>query len=348
MNRLIRNYSIHDIVEFRIISEKISKRLEIEYKNFESGDSDDPDFTIYLGKFKPGNDRTLVIDNTYNIKEGYIYCKDSYKYGSWKLEVSGLDAPGSIIKLSTNLIGSYAADMFICNYIIDFIIRFKLNLKGFSIVHASAVSNGDQAFLFPSQSGAGKTTTALYFAEDGYAFLGDDFVILHEGKVLSYLTPLNIFTYNLNPVVLKKLSSREKSTLNLKELIYKMTAKNIKIFTKVNPLDLFSDQVIDSSKLRKVFLLMPGDEFSIQKASQADVLNNLFLNLKLESFPFLKYLMEYTYVFPDSTIANFWSICWNNLAQNLHSSVNLYSMNVPRNYDRVAFKAIKEEVLCGI
>jgi len=142
-------------VKFTITGDKISKRLEIEYRNFESGDFDDPDFTIHLGKFKPETDRTLIIDNVYNIKKDYIYCEDSYKYGRWKLEVSGLEAPGSVIKITTNLIATYAADMFVCNYVIDFLISFKLYHKGFSIIHASAVSNGDHAFLFPSQSGAG-------------------------------------------------------------------------------------------------------------------------------------------------------------------------------------------------
>lgn len=343
-----KSYTIDNIINFKIFSQKkVSNRMLIEYKNFECNCIEDPDFRVYLGDFIPTNQGCTIIDNIYHIKENYFYCAESYKHGSWKLEISGLDSGPLIIKLSTNLIGSWFADMFICTYIIDFLIRYKLNSKGFSIVHASAISNGDHAFLFPSQSGAGKTTTALYFAEEGHSFLGDDFVIIHKGKVLSYLTPLNIFSYNLNHVILGKLNSVEKLLLYLKDLIHKLTSGNIKIFTKANPVDLFPDQIVTDSRLSKVFLLAPGNKFYLEGASRNEILNSLFINIKIESFPFLKYLMEYAYVFPESDVAKFWDVCLDNLNKNIDNSVELYKMNVPKKYDRMTFKMVKEAVLCG-
>jgi hypothetical protein len=72
------------------------------------------------------------------------------------------------------------------------------------VVHASAMSRNGQAMMFPSQSGAGKSTTALYLSEAGYDYLGDDFIILHDGHVHSYPTPLNLFPYHMNPLIQKR------------------------------------------------------------------------------------------------------------------------------------------------
>lgn len=336
-----KNYNIHNIIRFKVIANKISGRMDIEYKNFESGTVDNPDFIVYLGDFVPSNKGCFVIDNKYYIKENYLYCEDSYKTGRWKIEVSGLEKEGTTIKLSTNLFGTLVADMFICAFIIDFLIRFKINEKGYSIVHASAVSKNGKAYLFPAQSGAGKTTTAVYFAENGYNFLGDDFVILYNGNVISYLTPLNIFAYNLNPIVLKNLRFSEKCVLGLKNLLYITTSGYIKIFTKMNPKSMFPNKIIDYySKLNAVFLLVPKRIFRVEITNPDVVINNLFINLKLESFPFFHYLLEYAYIFPDSNIAVHWEKCKENLIRNLGRYATLYTIDVPKRYDKKTFESI--------
>ncbi|NMB51661.1 MAG: hypothetical protein GX999_04990, partial [Bacteroidales bacterium] len=148
--------------------------MAVEYENFETDHINNPDFIIEIGDFKPSNDDCYIIDHTYYIKKGYFYCKDSYKFGKWMIQVSGLESDQTHIKLSTNAVGTLVPDMFVCAYVIDFFIRFKLETKGYSVVHASSMSKGGQAFLFPSQSGAGKTSTAIYLAESGYDYLGDD------------------------------------------------------------------------------------------------------------------------------------------------------------------------------
>lgn len=344
-----KNYHIHDIVKFKVIANKISTRMDIEYRNFESGEIDAPDFTIYLGEFIPSNEGCIILDNTYYIKKDYFYCSDSYKIGKWKVEISGLEKNGTIVKLFTNIVGNIAADMFICAFIIDFLIRYKMEDKGYSVVHASAVSKDDNAYLFPSQSGAGKTTTAIYFADKGYNFLGDDFVILHNGNVISYLTPLNIFAYNLNPIILKNLLFKDKLILKFKNIIYKATFGYIKMFTKLNPIDIFQkSQIIYKSNLDTIFLLVPKDTFRIKETNIDIIINNLFINQKMESFPFFKYLLEYSYVFPESDIAAYWEKCKANLIKNLGNDLNFYRLDVPKRYDRKTFENILEAIECGI
>ncbi len=342
-----KHYSIHDIVKFTIRSGYISKRMVVEYVNFEKDNITNPDFIIEIGDFKPSNDDCYIIDHTYYIKEGYFYCKDSYKFGKWSIQVSGLESNETLIKLSTNIVGTLVPDMFICAYVIDFLIRFKLEQKGYSVIHASAMSREGQAFLFPSQSGAGKTSTAIYLAESGYDYLGDDFVILHNDQVLSYPTALNIFTYNLNPAIRKNLPVSDRVVLQLKNALYKLTARKIKIFTKMNPKDIPGLNVTDSSTLMAVYLLAQGDRLELTNTKRDIILNSLIINQKLESYPFLKYLLEYSYVFPNSSIAQFWTTCAANLKKNLNDEAKLYSVSVPRHYSKDVFEEFKEALECG-
>ena len=78
------------------------------------------------------------------------------------------------------------------------------------------------------------------------------------------------------------------------------------------------------------------------------VINNIFINQKLESFSFLKYLLEYAYVFPESSIATHWEKCKENLVRNLGKDVDFYRVEVPKRYDRRTFEKILEVVECGI
>jgi len=343
-----KNYNVHDIVRFKVIANRISSRMDIEYRNFESSVVDEPDFTVYLGDFTPLNEGCTILDKTYYIKEDYFYCKDSYKLGKWQIEISGFEEKNTIVRISTNFIGEVFADMFICAFIVDFLIRFKMEEKGYSVVHASAVSKGGRAYLFPSHSGAGKTTTALYFAEIGYDLFGDDFVIIHEGNIINYLTPLNIFAYNLNPILLDHMGLNIRYLLKLKNMIYKMSFGYVKIFTKVNPKEVFPNQVKSKSKLNSVYLLAQKDAFDVEKINKVCIINNMFINQMMESGPFLKYLLEYAYVFPESCVAKYWDKCKANLERNLGDNVNLYSVDVPKIYDKETFNKMRRITECGI
>lgn len=335
-------YSIHDIITFHVLSDTLPRRMEIEYANFETSHQSTPDFTLQLGEFKPSNEGCQIIDHTYYIKKNYFYCKDSYKFGKWEIQVTGLESDKTEIKLWTNAIGTFVADMFVCMFIIDFLIRFKLERKGYSVIHASAMSKDDKAFLFPSQSGAGKTTTALYLSDEGYDYLGDDFVILHRGVIFSYPSALNLFSYNLNPDIRKNLSTGENILLSIKNALYILTAKKIKIFTKMNPKVLPGLHIADKATLKAVYLLAQGDAFSVSEINPDIIMNSIAINQKMESYPFLKYLLEYSYIFPDSSIARHWEICEKNLTDNFKGDAKYFNVHLPKKFGKDIFHRFKE------
>ena len=343
---VMRCYSIHDIITFQILSGTIPKRMEIEYANFQTNLRNPPDFTLELGKFKPSNEDCQVIDHTYYIKKNYFYCKDSYKFGKWEIQITGLELDKTNVQLWTNSVGTFAADMFICMFFIDFLIRFKLERKGYSVIHASAMSKDNKGFLFPSQSGAGKTTTALYLSDEGYDYLGDDFVILHDGELYSYPSALNLFSYNLNPAIKKNLSMAENILLSVKNALYIITARKIKIFTKMNPKILPGLHVVDKATLKALYLLAQGDEFAVSEINPVPVTNSIAINQRMESYPFFKYLLEYSYIFPDSSIARHWEVCEKNLIENLKGAVKYYNVRLPKKYNKDIFQKFKEVIEC--
>jgi hypothetical protein len=56
-----------------------------------------------------------------------------------------------------------------------------LSQKGFVLAHASCVGLGNRALLLAGPGGAGKSTTALVCARNGWTHYADDFTLLHPG-----------------------------------------------------------------------------------------------------------------------------------------------------------------------
>ncbi len=332
-----QNYKIHDIVRFKVVGE-MGRRMAIEYANFETNETTEVDFTVYLGAFTPSNDGCQVLDDKYHIKYNYIYCEDTYKMGRWKLEISGLESQNMVIRLWTNMIGRIFADMFICAFVIDSVIRLTMNLKGYSPIHAAAVCSNGSALLFPAQGGAGKTTTATYFTGEGYDFLGDDFVILGNQHVFSWLTPLNYFTYNFSPVIKKNTGILDRVLLVFKNIVYRVSFGHIKIFSKVNPKEVFL--TCEQSGIKAVFFLAPSGSFNITPMDKSELIKRLLINCELETFPFYRYMLAYSYAFPQSKIAKHWHDCESNLTKNLPSDVTIYRVDVPRKYSEETFRNI--------
>ncbi|HJH26339.1 MAG TPA: hypothetical protein C5S37_06070 [Methanophagales archaeon] len=339
MNKKEKNYSIHDIVTFKIIDKANSisrffSNIELEYKNFESTEINDPDLTVYLGDFTPSNQECCILDNEYYVKEDYFYCKDSYKIAKWGLEISGFESGNMEVRLSTNS----SASMIISGFIIDPLIIFKMNERGYPIVHGSCVSKDNCAHLFTAQGGGGKTSTALYAVERGFNFLGDNFIIIDKGYARSFLSPLNIFSFNLIPIVKRNMGIKNKVEFQLKNLLYKMTG--LRIVTKINVKSVFPDSLDDKSKLESIFLLIPKEKYDIVEIDKEELIGHMVANMKLDSFPFIKYMMEYSYMFPESMMATHWGRYEANLGRKLSKDITIYKVELPPRYDQKTFENI--------
>jgi hypothetical protein len=63
-------------------------------------------------------------------------------------------------------------------YLLGPILGFLLRLRGTVCLHANAIAIGDRVVVLVGSAGAGKSTTAAAFAQQGYAILSDDVVPL--------------------------------------------------------------------------------------------------------------------------------------------------------------------------
>jgi len=71
-------------------------------------------------------------------------------------------------------------------YLLGPVLGFVLRLRGATCMHASAVAVENHAVLFLGPAGAGKSTTAAAFAQQGYRILSDDVAVLvGEGTAIA-------------------------------------------------------------------------------------------------------------------------------------------------------------------
>jgi len=75
------------------------------------------------------------------------------------------------------------------SYLLGPIMGLLLRLRGAVCLHASAVSIGDRAIVFVGSEGAGKSTTAAAFAQQGFPVLSDDIVALAEHEQQFHVLP---------------------------------------------------------------------------------------------------------------------------------------------------------------
>jgi len=91
--------------------------------------------------------------------------------------------------------------------LLENIIRDILTEEGFHMVHCSCLEKDGKIFFFPAFYNTGKTTMILHMLDNGYNFLADDRVLVHEsGVVHHYAIPINLLSYNLKkyPGVVKE------------------------------------------------------------------------------------------------------------------------------------------------
>ena len=341
MKAVEKHYSIHDIINFKIVNNAgfLSRVLpfwDIELRDFESERKAEPDFTVFLGKFSPKSADCLILDDRFHIKEDYLYCSDSYKWARWQLEMSGFNGGNLEVHISANPF----AWMLLPDLIINPLIWFKLNEKGCAIVHGSGVVKNDSAYIFAGRGAAGKTTIALNLVERGFKLLGDHFVVLNNDNVLSFLSPLHIVGFNLTPFVQRRMKARQKILFRLNQLSQKVTG--LQFGTKISPKTLLAGLTEDKARLHSVFLLLPRTRFKVEKVSKEEIIAHMIPNQKLESFPFIKYMMEYSYLFPRSNMAGYWTRYEQNLSQALGAAQAFYRVEVPLTYDNETLEEISK------
>jgi hypothetical protein len=337
---MIKYYSIHDIVKFAVIdrrgqlSQHLLTDIYVQYAPFQVKKLDVLDFTVYLvDSLTPTRRDYHVLDDNYHLARDYLFCVgDSHKLAKWRFEITGLGKADTSVFIQSNLVGS----KFITGIIVDFLIHFALDQKGCSLIHASGLCNNELTYAFAGRGGTGKTTIALHLVERGFGFLGDNYLILQEGKTLGYPSPLNMFSYNLVPAVADRIRAAAKLALFTKRLLYTANKGYAKFFTKIAASDVFPNSLVSEAILDTIFVLVPGKKLCIESCSAQEIVPYLVVNQKLEFMYFTKYLTEFSYLFPESTLADHWHTYSANLKRNLSKpGIKAYWAEIPTDVDGV-------------
>ncbi len=298
-----------------------------------------PDMRVIIGGFEPDLTGCTRLDDVWWVKQGYLcHSGEQYKLGArWAFDVSGLDGGMIEVRIAANWLGR----PFITGKIMDAFIFYLLQQRGCSLLHASAVAGDGEAFVFAARGGGGKTTLALAAAfQNGMAFMGDNFVILKDGIVYSYLSDLNMFGYNLHPRVWENLTAFERTRFRLWALVHRLTLGYIKVFSAVSPLR-FLPWACDSAQLKKLNLMRTSDGYSCAPLLREDLISCMTSNMKLEFFSFVRHAAAYACRFPESALATLWETYPQTLAANLPEEAALQAITVPeRITDEVKVQAL--------
>ena len=327
-----RYYSVHDIVTFKVVdSTALLGRLlpswDSELRDMESPHEAEPDFTVYVGRFRPHLAGCRAQDDDFYLAEGRLYCRDRVGWARWQLEISGLDGGAMEVRIWANPWGLLQ----VCELIVNPLVWYVLNRKGFAVCHGSGVARDGQAFVFAGRGGSGKTTIALDLVRRGYRLLGDHFVILNGGDVLGLPAPLHLMGFNAGPLVAGGMTARQRLLLRANGLLHRATGKEIA--TKVSPRALFPGSLQERARLHSAFLLLPRGHLGVEGMDREGLVAHMVANQWLESLPFTRYMMEYSYLFPQSPLASHWTRYEENVRQALDSLENCYRVEVPHTYD---------------
>lgn len=345
-----RTYSIHGIVNFSIeiksgILKQYFDNTQKQFLSFQVesiGNNQELDFSAEIGTFQASQENdSYILDDNYRIADNYLFFRGRRKYSIWEVEVHDLNNKPHI-KISTNFVGNITAPL----NIIEFFIQYTLLMKGISLIHASGVKGNGTCYLFPARSGGGKTTIALNLVENGFSYLGDNFICLDNGIARKYISPLNIFSYNLTDNVGRNLHPKQRLSMFIKRLIFTFTKGYIKIFEKIDPATIFKENITEEAEITNIYLLIPKtsikDQIIMDKISFDEFIQRMRYNMELDLLPFSKLIYSYGYLYPGHFFSQFWGKYVENLQKNLPRGVDISVMFVPGKYNDAVIKDITD------
>ena len=347
------SYSIHNLCSFKLINNLrfggfLTDR-NFEYQHFRVDDVYEPGFVIRVGEFKPSTEDVVSIDDKYFVKDGYLFLKDSYGKCAWDIQIKDFDGSQNKIDISASFSGfrkfiKYSA---VKNIFVRSLIFLYLISRNSALIHSSAVSFDDKAFLFVGRPGVFKTSIVMEFIRNyGAQYLGEENTIIKEG--VAYPFPLNIksFEYKLKHFDNENPSNKFQKFQLIKHVLYGKSLKSVLISKPC--------------KIAGVFLLKKDDSFSITKTElNGNILADFLENEKLEigvtpthmlsgvkENHFDEYINAYTAVLNKSWLRNIW-VDLENIISDSYKNAGIFSVNVPANFNKNICSDLFTEIISG-
>lgn len=341
------NYNIHDVLKVQLWRQREygwRDQVNLKLSAFEVARVENPDIVLRIGRFTPSLQDCHFVDHQYFVKEGYLYCRDSAGRAAWEVEISGWEAETTTMNIWSRMwdVEALINPDYLPHNFLRAMIEYKLARKGYFLVHSAGVSKDGQAYLLASRGGTFKTSLCMDFARHSFDVLGDDRVILHHDGALSFPYGFRVFNF-----MVRHLPSEDAWGLinKVRLLRYLRKGKNM-TFPRMRP-----------SQLKSVFFLVRrndaiSDRIVARKVDAAEAIDKLVYNNQLEDFipltekrinsaPFFRYRLAYTFVFPQSKVASYEEDFREGLARVL-GKVPFYQVELPPRYTPETFKQVKE------
>jgi dolichol-phosphate mannosyltransferase len=202
------SYDIHGIVG--VLSEVRLPELE----RFRVGGlAGEPDIRVRLGRI-PANGKGLV-GTAIRYSEG----PGGLGFGLAILRGETIEA------IASPLVGRSPHVLY--TNVVEPILRWTFAERGYALVHAACLADGDNAFLLTARTDTGKTTTSLKILDSApFSFLSDDLTLVTpDGRVLTYPKPLTISRHTLRAVKTPLLSRRERLGLVIQSRLHSRSGR---------------------------------------------------------------------------------------------------------------------------
>lgn len=195
--------NIHDLIKVQVESmEGKLNDIRREFAYFLTEGVSAPDIRLTIGEFEPDTSGCSVIEDKYYIKNNYIYYEDSEGNAEWKIELKNISDGVPHIRVASEIKGlknRFLHQNFIAKDILLRLVEAILLRKGYVLLHSASVARKGNAYLFFGRGGSFKTTLVMdLIREYDFKFLGDDHVIVGDGRIYSFPENLDIFEFMLN------------------------------------------------------------------------------------------------------------------------------------------------------
>lgn len=313
------SYRIPDILEFQInrdTSLDFGRLSRLKFSAFQVDRVANPSVILNIGKFTPSNMGCYLIDHKYHVKENYLYCRDSEGETGWEIEISGLERGDTMVNfrafshLQLNPLKLLHLALLSNAFLLQ-ILEHKLSLLGYFLAHAAAVAREGRSYLFCGRAGCFKTSLCMDFVRhSGFMWLGDDQVILHTDMVSGFPVDTPIFDFITRYLPDETRWSIAKRVRFAAERFFGGHHKLIQ--PPGGPARLKAvlmvtrDAGLRHSK-SPLFSSLPRSQLD-QIIESLIISNNLeafkgFSGYNIKSAPYWRYLMAYSFVFPDSRLS---------------------------------------------
>lgn len=346
--KVMKNYyKIHDIITFSVSGPgKKMDYVNRQYSYFLAKQSlSKVDIEVKIGKFdeqKILRGNYEIVNRKYKIQGDTIYAEDSYKVAKWKFLIKDLYKENTQIYFDGNYWGYYI----LYKFFIEPVIRFKLNEKGYFMIHSSAVCVNGKALVFPASPSVGKTSTMLNWLHSGMQFMADEYTIINEGKAFSYPTPLRLHDYNLkaNPYICHDMFFKDKMQIVIRTWIFRLSLGYGDVTHEVDIWNVIRNvKICDSAKINKmiIFTKYNGDSVKVKKISKKKFIEKLLIINRFETTRFNEYLDAYYYINDIQRRNRFWDRMEENMNR-LFEYQGYFEINIPIYYTDKTFKQINK------